>query len=142
VQALKWYALERGEDGLNLSWFIPDDGRSWLYGNTPWGAGKGEPSPLPEWAKKLLSEVACRNVPRSATLWPYSPDTDWYKSLKTIPGMQEIRITRKGLKFGNAKNGPSTNLKVLALLTVGLRPEEVAALRESLERHGVDVVPD
>jgi hypothetical protein len=59
-----------------------------------------------------------------------------------LPRIQETRITRKGLKFGNAKNVPSTNLKVLAYLTVGLRLEEVAALRESLRRHGVDVVPE
>jgi hypothetical protein len=48
VQALRWYALERGEDGLNLSWLIPDDGRAWLYLNCPWGTGKGAPRiPLP-----------------------------------------------------------------------------------------------
>ena len=135
-------ALERGEDGLTLSWLIPDDSRSWLYGNFPWGAGRGEPRPLPEWAGKFRSEVELGNVPRGVTLWPYSPDTDWYKNLMAIPGIQEIRITRKGLRFGNAKNGPSTNLKVLALLVVGLTTEEIAALRNALTRHGVDVVPD
>jgi flagellar basal body P-ring protein FlgI len=57
----------------------------------------------------------------------------------TMPGIQEIRITRKGLKFGNAKNGPSAHIRVLALLTVGLSPDEISALREALTRHGVDV---
>jgi hypothetical protein len=53
-----------------------------------------------------------------------------------------VQITRKGLKFGDAKNGPSTNLRVFAFLIVGLRPVELAALRAALSRHGVDVVPD
>ena len=76
------------------------------------------------------------------TLWPHSLDTHWYKTLMAIPGIQEILITRKGLKFGNAKNGPSGHIRSLALLTIGLRPEEIAAVREALTRHGVDVVPD
>jgi hypothetical protein len=142
VQARRWYALERGEDGLTLSWLIPNDGHAWLWLNGPWGEGRGEPSPLLEWAAKMHSEVVSGNVPRAVTLWPYSPDTRWYKTLMTIPGIHEIRITRKGLKFGNSKNGPSTNLRVFALLTVGLSPDEIAAVREALTRHGVDVVPD
>ena len=126
VQARRWYALERGEDGLALSWCIPNDGRAWLYLNCPWGEGRGEPSPFPEWAGKCRSEVVSGNVPRAVTLWPYSPDTNWYKTLMTMPGIQEIRITRKGLRFGNAKNGPSANIRVLAVLTVGLGAEEIA----------------
>src|SRR3954454_19674629 len=90
----------------------------------------------------MCSEVRCGNVRRAVTLWPYSPDTRWYTTLMAIPGIHEIRITRKGLKFGNAKNGPSAHIRVLALLTIGLRAEEIAALREALTRHGVDVVPD
>ena len=142
VRAIRWYALERGEDGLTTLWLIPNDGRAWLYLNCPWGEGTGGPSPFPEWAAKMCSEVGCGNVPRAVSLWPYSPDTNWYKTLMAIPGIQEIRITRKGLRFGNAKNGPSGHIRVLALLTIGLRPEEIAALREALTRHGVDVVPD
>jgi hypothetical protein len=142
VQALRWYALALGQDGLQLSWHIPNDGHAWLYGNFPWGRGRGERSQLLDWATKLSSEVQSGNVPRAVTLWPYSPDTRWYKFLKTIPGVREVQITRKGLKFGDAKNGPSTNLRVFAFLIVGLRPEELAALRAALSRHGVDVVPD
>jgi hypothetical protein len=93
-------------------------------------------------ADKLRAAVSCGEVPRAVSLWPYSPDTDWYKTLLAIPGVQEIRITRKGLKFGNANSTPSGHIRVLALLIIGLRPEEIAALREALTRHGVDVVPD
>ena len=142
VRTLRHYAIELGQDGRSLPWAIPDDGRSWLWFNGPWGEGKGKRSELPEWSVKFCNEHSCGNVPRSVSLWPYSPDADWYKSLMKLPHIQETRITRKGLKFGNAKNGPSTNLKVLAYLTVGLRLEEVAALRESLGCHGVDVVPE
>ena len=139
VQALNWYAIERGEDGLSLPWTIPDDGRSWLWLNGPWNAPKGEPSPFPFWADKLLAEMTCGNVQRSVSLWPYSADTDWFKRLEAA-GAARIIITRRGLKFGVAKNGPRERL--FALLMFGLRPEEVAAIRAALVRHGVDVVPD
>ena len=68
VQALKWYALERGEDGLKLSWRIPNDGHAWLYLNGPWGDGRGKPSPLLKWASQdalrssLRQRPACRDA--------------------------------------------------------------------------------
>ena len=83
---------ERNQDGLNLTWLIPNDGHSWLWLNGPWNAPKGEPNPNPHWAAKLRSEVACGNVPRAATLWPYSPDADWFKELMKAPGVQPASL--------------------------------------------------
>lgn len=87
------YRLDRGEDGLALSW----KGRGLVFVNPPYGRE------ISKWASKAAKEAAQDETLEIVLLVPARVDTAWFTRLTSNCG--GVCFLRGRLRFGNATTG-------------------------------------